>query len=233
MTMQKIKLAAVLAVVSGLLGATIPALAETAENKTFTAGVEVGTLGPGVSIGVRLTEHFGLRGGVNYFSYSRDGDEVSDVTFNSKLRMFSAPVGVDFYPWADSAFRITGGVLINGNRFTAIAPQQAPGAVSVPLGTSGGIDSAAIGDLNLKVDQDVIAPYIGVGYNWFLGKEKRWTIGGEVGIAYAGSPNVTLTRSNGPDAIDAQVAIERQQIEDDLEKYTVYPIVKVSIGFSF
>lgn len=231
--MQKIKSLALVVLLGSLTGATLRGTAAPADSKAITAGVEVGTLGPGVSVGWRLSDHFGVRGGVNFLSYNRDGDEVSDVTFNSKLRLLSAPIGVDFYPWPDSAFRITGGVLFNGNRFTAIAPQQAPGAVSVPLGTSGGIDSAAIGDLSLKVDQNVIAPYLGVGYNWFFGKEKRWTIGGEVGVAFAGSPDVTLTRSNGPDAIDAQVAIEQQQIEDDLEKYTVYPIVRVSVGFSF
>lgn len=231
--MQNLKSLALAVLVGSFAGATLRTAAEVADSKSITAGVEVGTLGPGLSVGWRLSEHFGVRGGVNYFSYNDDGNEVSDINYNTKLRMFSAPLGVDFYPWADSAFRITGGVLFNGNRFTAVAPQQAPGAVSVPLGTSGGIDSAAIGDLRMKVDQNTIAPYIGVGYNWALGKEKRWTIGGEVGVAFAGSPEVTLTRSNGPDAIDAQVAIEQQQLEDDLDKYTVYPIIKVSVGFSF
>jgi len=231
--MQNLKSLALVALLGSCTGATFHATAESTEANPITFGVEVGTLGPGVSVGWRLSDHFGVRGGVNYFSYNKDGKDVSDISYNTKMRFLSAPIGVDFYPWVDSQFRVTGGVLFNGNRFTAIAPQQAPGAVSIPLGTSGGIDSAAIGDLSMKVDQNVIAPYIGIGYNWFLGEEKRWSIGGEVGIAFAGSPDVSLTRSNGPDAIDAQVAIEKQQLEDDLDKYTVYPIVKVSVGFSF
>jgi len=233
--MQTIKSLAVVALVAGLTGATLPGNVQAAEgdNNKLSAAVEVGTLGPGVSLGWRLTEHFGVRGGVNYFSYSKDSKEVSDISYDSKLRLFSAPIGVDFYPWADSNFRITGGVLFNGNRFTADAPAQVPGALFIDLGGAS-IDSAAIGDLHMKVDQNTISPYVGVGYTWFFGSEKRWSLGGEAGVAYAGSPNVSLSRNGAANAgIDNQLAIEQQQIEDDLNKYTVYPIVRVSIGFSF
>lgn len=233
--MQKIKSLALVAVIGGLVCAALPVTVQAADetNHKLSAAVEVGTLGPGLSLGWRLTEHLGVRGGVNYFSYSKDGKEVSDISYDSKLRLFSAPVGVDFYPWADSSFRITGGILINGNRFTADAPAQVPGALFIDLGGAS-IDSAAIGDLHMKVDQNTISPYVGVGYTWFFGSEKRWSLGGEAGVAYAGSPNVSLSRNGAANAgIDNQLAIEQQQIEDDLNKYTVYPIVRVSVGFSF
>lgn len=234
MTMQKIKSLACAVLMGSLTSSTLQAAEASADYKPFTAGAEVGTLGPGVSVGWRFSELLGVRAGVNFFSFTRDDHEINNINYtSSKMRFLSAPIGLDIYPWHDRPFRFTVGALINGNRFTALAAQQAPGAVSVPLGLSGGIDSAAIGDLRMKVDQNVIAPYVGVGGSWFLDKDKRWALGGEVGVAYAGNPDVTLTRSNGPDAIDTQVAIEEQMLEDKFEKYTFYPIVKVTMSFSF
>jgi hypothetical protein len=232
--MQKIKSLAGAVLIGSFTGATLHAAEETVDYKPFTVGAEVGTLGPGVSVGWRFSELLGVHGGVNFFSLNRDDHEINNINYTtSKMRMLSAPIGLDIYPWKDSPFRLTVGALINGNRFEATAAQQTPGALSVLLGTSGGIDSAAIGDLRMKVDQNVIAPYVGIGGSWFLDKEQRWSLGGEIGIAYAGSPDVTLTRSNGPDAIDAQVAIEQQMLEDEFDKYTFYPIVKFTVGFSF
>lgn len=234
MTKQKIKMLTLAVLLGSLTATPLRAAEATTDYKPFTAGVEVGTLGPGVSFGWRFSELLGVHAGVNYFSLSKDNQVISGINYNtSDLRMFSAPIGLDIYPWHDKPFRLTVGALINGNKFDATAYQQAPGALSVMLGNSGGIDSAAIGDLNMKVEQNTIAPYVSIGGSWFLDKKQRWSLGGEIGVAYAGSPEVTLTRSNGPDVIDSQVAIEKQQLEDDFNKYTVYPIVKVTLSFSF
>jgi len=236
MTMQKIKLVALGTLMCGLtLGITPQATAADDEvnYQPFSLSAEAGTLGLGVSAGWRFTDHLGVRGGVNYFSYSHDGNKIEDVSYNSKLRLLSLPVGLDIYPWQNRSFHFSIGALINMNRLTAVAPAQAPGALSIPLGNSGGIDSAAIGDLRLKVEQQTFSPFISIGGNFNLNRAKSLSLGCELGVAYTGSPDVSLTRSLGPDAIDTQVAIERQKLKDKMSDYKFYPIVKVSFNYAF
>jgi len=193
----------------------------------FTLGVDVGTLGLGASAGWRFTDHFGARGGVNFFSYS-DTQDIEGNDYDSDLQLLSFPLGIDFYPSKNSSFRVTLGILLNLNELEgSTAPNQ-------PVELNGNTYQDASLALNLSAEQEFISPYIAIGGNLFLGDAKRWSLGYELGVAYTGNPSVSLTRTGAANpGLDADMEAERQQIEDAAEDYKLYPIVKVSVNFSF
>lgn len=251
MTMQKIKSFTFSVVLAGVVLSPVQSLrAAEGDGKElnyqpFTLSLDASTLGLGASVRWRFSDHFGIAGGGDYFGYSRDGDDIEGVSYNSKLRLFSLPVSLDVYPWQHRSFRISIGALINQNRLSAISPvpldaNGVPDAtVFIPIGNSGpgGINAVAIGGLSLKVEQQTFSPFVSVGGDFELIERKSFALalGLELGVAYTGNPKVTLLNGNRGAAanVDAQVDIERQQIEDKMKDYKFYPIVKVSLNFSF
>jgi hypothetical protein len=201
--------------------------------RPFTLSVEASSTGPGVSVDWRFSDHFGARAGVNgFFGASLDvGDhDIEGITYDTKLKLMSEPLAVDIYPWKKSTFRITVGIMLNQNEVEGEVPQDPVfGNNFITIGGNS-YDSASIGDVNMKLEQPAVAPYISVGMSFYLDKHKHWSLGGELGVAYTGTPDVTMSTSTGlvpQQDLDA----ESSQIEDAAWKF--YPIVKVSVNYSF
>lgn len=199
----------------------------------FSLGAEAGTTGFGGAASWRFADHLGVRAGMNYFSYTDKTREVEGIKYNAKLKLMSEPIGIDFYPWKARSFRITAGVLINQNQLEGVVPQdQVFGRTFIDInGTLQ--DSAAIGDLNMKVKQLAVSPYLAIGGNFYFDKAKRWSLSGELGVAYTGSPDVTLTTGNPGTVPQQDLNAEARQIEDAAKKFQFYPILKLGVNFSF
>ena len=79
-------------------------------------------------------------------------------------------------------------------------------------------------------------PYVSIGGNFFyFDHAHHWAMGGELGVAYTGEPKVSLTRSGGipSDAIDAAVKQEQQKAQDWANQFKWFPVVKLSVSYSF
>lgn len=202
----------------------------------FTIGAEAGTPGFGGSASWRFADHLGARGGFSYFSFSQTDVEIDGINYNNTdLRLMSEPLGLDIYPWKKSSFRITVGIMLNQNEYTGVASQDPiANRTFLGIGDSGNsYDSAAIGDLNLKVEQQPISPYLSIGYSYYFDKAKHWSLSGELGVAYTGNPDVTLT-TGIPNSVPQQdLNAEAKQIEDTVSKYKFYPILRIGVNFSF
>jgi hypothetical protein len=236
MIMQKAKGLALSAVVIGLgLASVQPAHAaeETPNYRPFSVSAEASTLGLGASASWRFHDHLAVRGGINYFGYSKDGEDIEGVRYNTDLTLLSAPLAVDFYPWVQKTFRVSVGVLVNQNEIEGVVPQDpVAGQTFVTLGSTA-YDSSAIGSVNMTMEQSPISPFLSIGASVYLDDAKHWALNGELGVAYTGNPDVSLSNS-GPGAVNpADLAAEAQQIEDWADKYQFLPIVKVSVSFSF
>lgn len=244
MTIARIKSATLGLTLASLAGFSTPTLraADEAEVKyqPFTLGLEAGSTGPGVSADWRFADHFGARLGVNgFFGGSVDFGtrDLEGNSYNTKLKLMSEPLALDIYPWETSSFRVTVGVLINQSELTGTGVPDYSVNLNGEFNINGIFYQSAngIGDLNLKVEQMPVAPYVSIGMNFYLDKDQRWSVGGELGVAYTGNPDVTLSTSsgaeNGDPLLRGNLNAEAQQIEDGAWKF--YPIVKASINFSF
>ena len=175
----------------------------------------------------RFLDHFGVRGGMHYLRWTTPDFEFDDggstTTFNARVLLQSEPLTVDIYPWKNRSFRISAGVLLNQNEFSG----NSVGDVEIDGTTYPGEQ------LNVDITQDDVCPYIGIGGNFcYFDKAKRWALGGEIGVAYTGSPSVLVSNPTGgipQSALDS----ERQDIEDDVEDIKFWPVIKLSVSFRF
>jgi len=203
--------------------------------RPFTLGLEASSTGLGGSVNWRFADHFGARAGLNYFTYSKDGNEIEGISYNTDTRLMSEPLAVDIYPWAHKTFRVTVGLLLNQNQLEGVVPQNpVNGANFIPIGDAGNsYDSAAIGDLNMKIEQWPVSPYLSIGASWYLDKAKHWSLSGEIGVAYTGNPDVTLTTGNPGTVAPSDLASEADQLQDWADKYKFWPILKIGVNYSF
>jgi hypothetical protein len=202
---------------------------ESPEAKVYPLSVnaEVGTTGVGGTIGWRFLSHLGVRGGMHYLSYTTPDfdfeDDVSTTTFNARMYLQSEPVTLDIYPWKNSSFRISAGVLFNQNEFTG----NATGNVEID-GTSYPGEQ-----LKFKITQQEVCPYVGIGGNFVsFGRAKRWSLGGEIGVAYTDTWSIALTNPTGG-IPQSELDKEQQDLQDEIKDFKFWPVLKLSLSYQF
>ena len=212
-----------------LAGVGLAATAHAAENATageqaepplyrpFALSLDAGTTGFGGSGSWRFADHWGARLGADYLSFSNTGVQIQDLHYSGTLRLLSEPLTLDIYPWQTSSFRISVGLMLNQNRFTGTA------------------DSAVVGQLDAKIEQQPVNPYLSIGGNFFyFDHAHHWAFGGELGVAYTGDPQTSLTSSGTPGPGGAAaIAIAQQQLDKYAEKFMWWPVAKLQVTYSF
>lgn len=224
------KKVACLAVVFLLITAARPCLAQEAESGgpgrlSFQAAA--GTLGVGGGFEVRLSDHFGLGLGGNYFRYDFDFT-ADEVEYDAELRLGSGVLLAHWYPWG-SNFRISGGLAFNGNEIEV----QSKDGPSIELGGTE-YSLSEVGTLSGVADFNNLAPYLGIGFG--PRPNARWGVILDLGVLFQGSPQVTLS-ADGLLALVPEFILdleeEEQAIEDELKNFQYYPIIALGFFFRF
>ena len=196
---------------------------------------DAGSTGVGAHVVVPLAGTVNARFGANYFKHNFDKTSgLVDYDIKGKLQTVDALV--DWYPLADSRFRLTAGALYNGNKFDARGKPNAAGQFTLNGHT---YSAADVGILTGHIDFRKAAPYLGIGWGNALDASGRWTAGVDVGAFYQGKGNVELKSVNCA-ALTAQctalandVAVQRLRLAKDMDDYKVYPVVRASLGVRF
>ncbi|MCM8820546.1 MAG: hypothetical protein NC932_01145 [Candidatus Omnitrophica bacterium] len=195
-------------------------------------GVKVGTPGPGVEIGIPFTPNIGGRLGLNYFTYSYDTTQEG-IKYDANLTLFSIAGLIDWHPTGGS-FRVTGGLLYNGNELTGKAKIEEGGTIKI-----GDIEytDTEVGTLKAKADFDDLSPYLGIGWDTSFGAEKQWGFICDLGVIYHNSPNIKLTSKGGtlssdPDFLD-ELKKEQEELEDSIEDFKLYPVITLGLIYRF
>jgi hypothetical protein len=198
--------------------------------RPWTIGVGLGTDGIfGGGVLWRFSDHFGARTGVGYSESSWDAVGVAGIDYDLKVRLLFEPLTFDIYPWKKHSFRISLGVLFNQNEMTGTA--SSTGTVIIdgqPL-------PIRAGDLTMKLHQELVNPYLGIGGNFFyFDHAHHWALGGEIGVAYTGNASASLDRS-GPTnpAIAAALQSAKNRLQDYADQFTWWPVVKIGVSYSF
>jgi len=204
--------------------ATTNTPAAKAAGHPFTISPEVGTTGAGAELSWRFANHFGVRAGMDYFHYSYSGN-VKDAQYNLKFRLMSEPVALDLFPSKNSSFHFSLGALINQNQFTG-----ADGSAQ-NITINGNEYSVPAGALSLELKQPSVLPYASLGGNIYLGRAHHWALGGELGAAY-GKWNASFTDSSGIISTSDK-AYEQNKVQNAVNKFPVWPIIKFNVSYSF
>jgi len=204
-------------------------LTPTVYAQNFSIVVKGSTLGAGVEAETAFSRAIGGRVGVNYFTYGYSGTE-DDIDYDFDLGLMSVTALLDWHPFKGS-FRISGGVIYNGNNLDAKAKTSATYDIGDTTYTG-----AELGTLKGKIDFNTIAPYLGIGWDTSFGKKNAFGFIFEAGAIYQGSPQVDLS-ADGPIASDPtfqeDLSKEEDNLQDDLEKFTVYPVVAIGVSYRF
>lgn len=189
----------------------------------------ISTLGLGVEAGVRMNDLVGLRLGGNWFQFSFD-QEIDEINYDADATLGSVGALLDLHPFG-GGFRVTGGARLNFNQ--AELTGRGEGTVEIDGQV---FDADDVGTLDGDVEFDTIAPYLGIGYGGaLLGGALILTF--DLGVMYQGSPDVELTANTGvladDPALQAALAAEEADIEDDYEDYVFFPVVGLAATYRF
>ncbi|GBD97670.1 MAG TPA: hypothetical protein ENG83_05220 [Nitrospirae bacterium] len=199
----------------------------TGYTQSSSIGLKVSTLGAGLEVERSFTESIGVRIGANYFPYDHT-DTLDDIEYNVDLKLMSVSALLDWHPFKGS-FRISGGVLYNGNEIEA----DAKPSVSYTIGDET-YDADDVGTLKGKIDFNEIAPYLGLGWDTSFGKDNGFGFLFELGAIYQGSPDVDLSADGllaNDQTFQNNLAKEEKNLQSDIDDYKFYPVI--SLGFSY
>ena len=151
----------------------------------ISAGINLSTMGLGVSITKNISKRFDFRLNGSYSGYSYDINKLSsDLQGNARLKLGVAGCFLDFYLF--SFLYLSGGASYN---MTEVSIQgQMSKAINI-----GDIllEPADIGELNVAITPGwKLDPYLGFGLNFR--RHKPFNLGVEFGVFFQNSPAVSL-----------------------------------------
>jgi hypothetical protein len=230
-TMGMVAAAPVMAQTDAQFGPLAEAAAPTARgNSTISAAVTVGTLGIGPELGFRFSDHIGIRGNATFLGGS--GSTTVDANeYNASLKLRSFGAMVDVYPFG-GRFRLSGGARINHNRASLSGDFTNESSVEIDDVSYTG---RQVGILSGEARVKKFAPALTLG--WSGSNRRGFMFGFEAGALFQGAVQIQQFTSTGTlrnDAtFQARLARERQNVQDDVNDYKIYPILQTSIGWRF
>lgn len=188
----------------------------------------VGTLGMNLGYKYGLNENVGFRVGVNSFQYSETIQD-GDVDYKGDLELRSVELLADWHPFGNG-FALTGGVLLNNNKFTGTARPNG-GTLDIGDGNyAAGPNASAKATVELG---DGVTPYVGFGYtvNPVSAKGLRFNFG--LGVVFQDpKAKVEVSGISGPN-LEADRAQAERELQDELDALKNYPVLTLGLSYAF
>jgi hypothetical protein len=195
---------------------------------------DIGSTGIGLHASYPIKSNLNARVGVNYLNYNYSGStSQSDYDFKMKLQTFDALA--DYFPM-DNGFRITGGLVYNGNKIDASMKPKAGNSYVINGNT---YDAAQAGAINGSIDFRKVAPYLGIGWGNAVAKNKGWGFSADMGVMFQGKPNSSLTSSGCTASaalctqLTSDISAEQRNLDDKVKKFDAYPVLRVGASYHF
>lgn len=185
-----------------------------------------GTGGVGGGLGYHFNDVLTLRGELAGFSYS-DTTDQDGISYHGDLKLSTKAVYLDVHPFSGT-FRLTVGLDSGRTKFGGTAV-GAGGTIDVN-GTS---YTYGPGDwITAEVRYPATMPYVGIG--WGLNRGGM-NVGFDLGVN-VGHADLAMDRSASLGLIpgfDADFSAQRDKYAADVNDLKVFPIIKLSVGYSF
>lgn len=203
----------------------------------IAAYLQAGLSGPGIGLSVGFGGPLRIRADL-INSYSRNLDGVhAGVPYAGTAKLSDSGLYADFYPGgAGGNFRLVAGVTFNQSKIDLRA-DGSTGASAQINGRSYALSGSDSIDAQVKYPSAM--PYLGIG--WGLGGiDKGLSFMADLGVAY-GKPRSQLDASPSLRAkigaaglnADNELAASRQQLQDDVAKYSFYPVLRIGVAYKF
>ena len=210
-------------------------------------GFRISSLGLGAEVAAQVTHSSNIRGGFNFFSYSR-GYDYNGIHYDGDLRWKSAEAHFDWFPFSHFAHALhlsPGLIAYNDNRVNASA--SVPGGSTFTLnGVSYESDPAGPVMGTAKLSFTKVAPTFLIGLGNLVPRNgKHFSVNLEAGVAFQGSPKIGLNLAGSAcipgtttcnnvattTTIQTNVQGEQTKISNDLSPFKYYPLVSLTIGY--
>jgi hypothetical protein len=203
---------------------------------SYAAGIagRVGTTGVGGDIGWGLAPTLNARIGYSALNFKRDVNS-GDVHYDGKVKLSNLSGLLDWSP-LPGPFRLTGGVILNDNRYNVNAQ---PGSNATYTVNGRTYQASDVGSLSGTVKPGrQAAPYLGIGYGNIAAAGVNFFF--DLGVMFQGSPKASLNASCSPSLsasqcsqLQSDTAEEARRLEDKLSRYKYYPVANIGITIGF
>jgi len=200
--------------------------------------VTVGTTGLGLEWASSLHPKLRVRGVLSHLTYELDETEEG-IDYTIEFESNNLGAILDWHPFS-GCFRISAG-LISTN--FGLDLESDSSQTTFDIG-----DTTYTGDLKLEGETDFnpIAPYAGFGWASDLSRTGLY-FSGEIGVFFIGKPKISYDasgqvsdQSGGPvfdvgsnPQFQEDLEIERQRLEDEIEDFSMWPVLNIGIGYRF
>jgi hypothetical protein len=192
----------------------------------------------GATVTKSITPNINAKVGVNGLGISRDIN-LSDVDYKADLNLLNISTLADYHPWKNGGFRLTGGLVFQDNNIEGTGKPKNGGKINI-----NGVDydtTTQLTSVKTKVSfGNSVAPYIGIGWGNAVKPGKRWGFSTNLGVMFAGSPQIALTPEFAPNAdnslrtqINNNIEAERKKVQDDLNWLNIYPVFSLGVSYQF
>lgn len=215
-----------------VVGSSWTALAEEEEKSPFFAvGLEGGTTGLGASVWLTASKQFTINGGFGSFDtdeeYSTDG-----VDYEGNVDLSNGFATLNWHPGGGN-FHLSAGVVFTDNAVRVVgSPQE--GTTYELDGTE--YPASLVGTITGDVTwEKSTAPYFGLGFSK-RPQGKGWGAYINAGVMESGS---AVARLEATGAISSQPSFqedlraEEQELNDELDEFDLYPVVRVGVMYRF
>jgi hypothetical protein len=183
-------------------------------------GIRAGTTGIGADVAWNIAPAIDARVGYSALKWGYDVN-TSNASYDGDVKLSNLSGLLDFHPLGP-IFRITGGVILNDNKYQATGR---PNAI-------GGSFDATVKPAHRA------APYLGIGWGNVSGTGVNFYA--DLGVMFMGSPKATIN-ANCPASLSAadcatlqsQAAAQQSELEDKLKSFKAYPVLNLGLTIGF
>jgi hypothetical protein len=211
--------------------------------RTFAFGIKADTLGLGFEIATPLALRINLRSSINFFSFN-DAFSIDGVNYDARLHLKSSETVLDLF--LGHGLHISPGILYFKNTMSAPA-SVAPGQTFV-LGSQtflNSIDDPVSGSSSVVYPR-TFAPMLLLGFGNIIPRSGRHiSVPFEFGVAYTGAPKISVALNGTACTTDGCVSFtqnapaqsfvkqEVYNLNEDLKRFPVFPIVSLGLAYRF
>lgn len=195
--------------------------------RKMVAILKIGTTGITPEISYRLNSRLNVRGSISFLSYSKkdivsfdQGTDKVQMQYDSKALLGNAGVLIDYYPFK-KIVAINAGLFYNLNNLDLTLLPKSDIKFNDKVFTPD-----ETGTLNLKVNYNKIAPYIGLSFGNPNNKKTNFML--DIGALYTGSPLITMS---GTGSIEPS-ASQAPKLQENLKPAYLYPVFRFGISIA-
>jgi hypothetical protein len=193
-------------------------------------GARLGLRGVGIDLTGRVLDgYLNVRGGYNWLDVDYDA-ETDDVEYTIAADLTGYNAWLDYHPFKNH-FRISAGAVFNGDGVDATADLADSTSIGGNEYTPEQVGTLS-GTITLTSE---ISPYIGIGFGNPVKRGQRLSFMFDIGVIFQ-DYEVALGAS-GPIANVPQfqddLAQEEADLQEELDKYSIYPVLSIGMSYQF